>query len=154
MTTHAHNILALDLGTNTGWAVRDRDGNIFHGTEKFSLRKKDHPGKRWEDFREWLFLSLNAHQIHVIAYEDVRRHEGTRAAHVYGAFEALTQMAAKIRGMRLLPVGVGVIKKHWTGKGNANKREMIVEARRRGFTPDTDNAADALAILHWAQEQE
>lgn len=27
-------------------------------------------------------------------------------------------------------------------------------ARCRGFRPDSDNAADALAILHWAIDQE
>jgi len=150
MTAHAHNILALDLGTHTGWAIRDRDGDQIYGTIKFPNRKKDHPGQRWRAFRAWLFSMLLERQIHILAYEDVRRHEGTSAAHVYGAFLALTQMVASPHGITLLPVGVGVIKKAWTGRGNASKQDMIAEAHRRGFKPDTDNAADALAILDWA----
>jgi len=154
MTIHAYNILALDLGTNTGWAVRSRDGVITHGTCRFLHAKLKHPGMRWSMFRGWLVMMVAHHHIHRIAYEEVRRHEGTTAAHVYGAFEALTQLTAAVQNIPLLPAGVGVIKKHWTGKGNANKDAMIAEAHRRGFTPDTDNAADALAILDWAATQE
>jgi len=154
MTTHAHNILALDLGTNTGYAVQRRDGSQRYGTVKYTKRKMEHPGHRWAEFRTWLSVLLETEQIHLVVYEDVRRHEGTMAAHVYGAFEALMQMGAVTRNIPVVPVGVGVVKKAWTGFGNASKAAMIDEARRRGFDPDTDNAADALAILHWAVVQE
>lgn len=143
-------ILALDLGMNTGWALRNRDGLLRYGTEKFTHRRRCHPGQRWLDFRSWLNRTLDAQQVHVIAYEDVRRHLGTDAAHAYGAFLAVLQMAAASQNIELIPVAVGTIKKHWTGSGSAKKDAMIAEAKRRGFTPDTDNAADALAVLSWA----
>ena len=44
---------------------------------------------------------------------------------------------------------MGTIKKHATGTGNAGKAEMIA-ARVRGFNPQDDNEADALALLAWA----
>ncbi|WP_269497802.1 hypothetical protein [Castellaniella sp. S9] len=151
---HDRNLLALDLGTHTGWAVRRRDGTIIHGTESFSPRKSWGPGQRWKRYRSWLAQIIDREQVHAITYELVHRHLGTEAAHAYGAFQALTEMSAEGRNIELLPVGVGVIKRHWTGKGNADKAAMIAEAKRRGFRPDSDNAADALAILHWAIEQE
>lgn len=151
---HARNVLALDLGTHTGWAVRRRDGTISHGTESFSPRKSWTPGQRWLRYRSWLSALIEREQVHAIAYELVHRHLGTEAAHAYGAFQALTEMSAEGRNIELLPVGVGVIKQGWTGKGNADKAAMIAEAKRRGFTPDTDNAADALAVLSWACMQE
>ena len=49
-------------------------------------------------------------------------------------------------------VPVGSIKKHATGKGNADKAAMIDAARARGFSPADDNEADAIAILLWAIE--
>ena len=49
---------------------------------------------------------------------------------------------------------MGTIKKHATGKGNAGKAAMIAAARARGFAPQDDNEADALALLAWAVAQE
>lgn len=147
-------ILALDLGTKCGYAIRNRDGKIVHGTEAFTPRKSWTPGQRWQRFRGWLSETIVKNQVNAIVYEDVRRHIGTDAAHAYGAFLALMELAADSHRLTLAPVGVGVIKKHWTGRGNAKKDEMLAEAKRRGFRPETDNDADALAILDWAIKQE
>jgi Holliday junction resolvasome RuvABC endonuclease subunit len=45
---------------------------------------------------------------------------------------------------------VGTIKRHITGKGNADKQAVIAAVRERGFSPADDNEADAIAILLWA----
>ena len=147
-------ILALDLGTKTGYAIRTRCGKTIYGTESFTPRKSWTPGQRWQRFRSWLSSTIVVNQINSIAYEDVKRHIGTDAAHVYGAFLALVEMLADTHNLTLQPVGVGTVKKHWTGKGNAKKDEMVAEAKRRGLHPDGDNSADALAILDWAIKQE
>ena len=49
-------------------------------------------------------------------------------------------------------VPVGTIKRHATGKGNADKAAMVAAVRARGFSPADDNEADAIAILLWALE--
>jgi len=36
-------ILALDLGTTTGWALRFGDGGTTSGTMTFSPARRDHP---------------------------------------------------------------------------------------------------------------
>jgi Holliday junction resolvasome RuvABC endonuclease subunit len=59
---------------------------------------------------------------------------------------------AELRGVPYEGVPVGTIKRHATGKGNANKDAMIAAARARGFSPADDNEADAIAILFWALE--
>ena len=59
---------------------------------------------------------------------------------------------AELRGIPYQGVPVGTIKKHATGKGNADKQAMIAAARARGFSPADDNEADAIAILFWALE--
>lgn len=143
------NILALDLGTHTGYAYHIRGAGIRHGTETFR-GEKSHPGTRWQEFRMWLHQIVDAEQIHLIAYEDVRRHNGTTAAHVYGGFRSMTEMVAQQHNVPMIGFGVGVVKKAWTGRGNADKQLMIEAARDRGFYPLDDNAADALAILHCA----
>ncbi|WP_053497146.1 hypothetical protein [Achromobacter xylosoxidans] len=148
------NILALDLGTKLGWAVRSRDGRVAHGTQVFTPRASWSRGQRWLRARSFLSELITSRQVHAIAYEDVKRHMGTDAAHAYGAFLCLVEMLADSHRLRLLPVGVKTIKKHWTGNGNADKAAMEAQARARGFRPESDNDADALAILHWAVAQE
>jgi len=55
---------------------------------------------------------------------------------------------AELRGVPYEGVPVGTIKRHATGKGNADKDAMIAAAR--GFSPADDNEADAIALLLWA----
>lgn len=150
------NILALDLGTKMGYAVKPREGRIVHGTQIFTPRSSWTPGQKWQRVRSWLSETIAAHNVGRIVFEDVRRHAqgAVLAAHAYGGYRAMMEMVADQHGVELVTVGVGAIKKHWTGKGNATKPDMIKEAKRRGYRPDTDNAADALAILDWAVAQE
>ena len=50
-------------------------------------------------------------------------------------------------------VPVGTIKRHATGKGNADKASVIAAVQALGFNPVDDNEADALALLDWAIAQ-
>lgn len=150
------NILALDFGTFCGWAIADRDTGIAYGTERFMQRNAWHPGQRWTHFRAWLSKLIHTQQISVVYFEDVKRHAGTMAAHAYGGFLAMTELVCQQYNVRMEGVGVGTVKHHWTGKGNADKVRMIAEAKRRGFNvkADEDDTADALAVLHLALERE
>ena len=56
----------------------------------------------------------------------------------------------ELRGIPYEGVPVGTIKRHATGKGNAPKQAMIDAVRAKGFSPEDDNEADAIAILLWA----
>ncbi|MCL5459626.1 hypothetical protein M3M33_13405, partial [Loigolactobacillus coryniformis] len=58
-------------------------------------------------------------------------------------------MYAYRRGIPCLGVGVGQIKKFWTGNGRATKEMMIAEANKRGFDTDNANCADAIALLNY-----
>ena len=146
-------ILALDLGTTTGWAMRGHDGLITSGTASFRPRRFDGGGMRYLRFVNWLTeLDQLAGPIATIWFEEVRRHAGTDAAHVYGGLMATLTAWAEMRGVPYQGVPVGTIKKHATGKGNASKAMMIEAAQARGHRPVDDNEADAIAILHWALE--
>lgn len=149
------NILAIDIGTTTGWARSSRDGSIASGSESFAVRRMEAAGQRWLKFRAFLNEQrLQAGEIHAVYYEDVKQHAGTLAAHVYGGFLACLEMWCAANNVRLVGVGVGAIKKHWTGKGNADKAAMCETARAKGFRPKDSNEADALAILSLAQHLE
>src|SRR4051794_34066015 len=47
-------ILSLDLGTNTGWAIRLPGGSIQSGSTSFRPSRYDGGGMRYLRFRGWL----------------------------------------------------------------------------------------------------
>jgi hypothetical protein len=146
-------ILALDLGTTTGWALRSQDGLITSGTVSLRPGRFDGGGMRYLRFANWLAeLERLSGPISAIWFEEVRRHAGTDAAHVYGGLMATLTAWGEMRCVPYQGVAVGTIKRHATGKGNASKQDMVAAARARGFSPADDNEADAIAILLWAIE--
>lgn len=153
------NILAIDIGTTTGWASCDRNGTVRSGSEDFSVGRMEKPGHRWLKFRAFLNEQRAGGEIHAVYYEQVMAHgtkqnPNTIAAHVYGGFLACLEMWCAANNVPLRPVGVGQVKKHWTGMGNADKAAMVQTARAKGFRPKDNNEADALAILSLARHQE
>jgi len=146
-------ILALDLGTTTGWALRTACGQITSGTAGFRPGRFDGGGMRYLRFANWLAeLDRLSGPISAIWFEEVRRHVATDAAHVYGGLMATLTAWAERGGVPYDGVPVGTIKRHVTGKGNADKDAVIAAVRARGFQPADDNEADALALLLWAIE--
>lgn len=146
-------ILALDLGTTTGWALRGSDGNITSGTEHFKPQRFERGGMRFLRFRRWLTeLKSHADGIGTLYFEEVRRHASTDAAHAYGGFLATLTAWCEHHQIPYQGVPVGTIKKHATGKGNAGKENVIASVRARGHEPCDDNEADALALLLWAMQ--
>ncbi|MDO9053394.1 MAG: hypothetical protein Q7U37_05630 [Gallionella sp.] len=144
-------ILALDLGTTTGWALMTRDGSITSGTESFKPHRFEGGGMRFLRFKRWLTeIKQTSDSIDAVYFEEVRRHLGVDAAHAYGGFMAHLTAWCEHHQIPYQGVPVGTIKKHATGKGNASKDEMIAAAKVRGHSPADDNEADALALLHYA----
>lgn len=147
-------ILALDLGTTTGWALRGAGGLVTSGTVSLKPKRFEGGGMRYLRFTGWLDeIQSLAGPIAAIWFEEVRRHAGTDAAHVYGGLMGTLTAWAELRGIPYEGVPVGTIKRHATGKGNANKDAMIAAAVAHGYAPKDDNEADALAILHWAMDE-
>jgi hypothetical protein len=146
-------ILALDLGTTTGWAVRTRRCTILHGTAEFRPSRFEGGGMRYLRFGKWLDQTLEiTGGVDAVYYETVRRHLGTDAGHVFGGLLATLTAWCEAQSIPYSGVPVGTWKRHACGKGNADKSEVIAAMRARGFRPADDNEADAIAILLWAVE--
>ena len=139
--------LALDLGTTTGFAYSSARGCIFSGAWDFKPKKYENRGMRFIRFHNELDTLHKQSPITMLWFEAVRRHLGTDAAHIYGGLLAKVEEWCEINGVPYEGVAVATIKKFWTGKGNANKEAMVAEAVRRGYEPDTDDEADAIALL-------
>ena len=149
-STRSSAILALDLGTTTGWA--SRIGGIVHsGTVSFRPSRYDGGGMRYLRFQRWLdALAHDGGGLGTIYFEEVRRHAGTDAAHLYGGFLATLTAWCEREQVAYQGVPVGTIKRFATGKGNAGKDLVIAAMTALGHAPADDNEADALALMHWA----
>ncbi|WP_342270494.1 helix-turn-helix transcriptional regulator [Rickettsia endosymbiont of Orchestes rusci] len=119
-------ILALDLGTITGWALHYNNGSITSGTENFKMDKFEGGGMVFLCFRQWLVDLKNSEGgFDEVYFEAVRSHKGIDAAHKYGGFLATLTAFCEHHQIPYLGVPVGTIKKHITGKGNATKYAVI-----------------------------
>lgn len=150
MTAPAKALLALDLGTMTGYAV-GTPGCVVTGRLDLKPGRHEGGGMRYLRFRRHLDEIHAATPIAEVAYEEVRRHVGTDAAHVYGGLLAQLTAWCEENGVPYKGEPVGSIKKFATSKGNASKSEMIEAVRSWGYNPLDDNEADAIAIWHLRQ---
>jgi len=145
-------ILAIDLGTTTGWACRPLHGPIAYGYATFKAGRYEGGGMRYLRFKQWLteLKGTVGGEIQSIYFEEVRRHASTDSAHVYGGLMATLTSWCEHHKIPYQGVPVGTIKKHATGKGNASKEDMIAAMVGMGYQVTDDNVADALSLLHWA----
>jgi len=144
-------ILAIDPGTKCGWACNTDP--MQYGTLNLATKREEGGGMRYVRLRKKLTeLNVNLGGVDMVVYEEVRRHLGTDAAHVYGGITAVIQMWCEGYEIPYLSVPVGKIKKHATGKGNAPKSDVVdaVWLDHKLFNRPTEDEADAIALLDWA----
>ena len=150
-------ILALDLGTKTGWACSFDGGS---GVWNLTPGRHESSGMRWLKFQQSLYIVQNT--IELVVYEEIARHLGTHAAHIYGGLVAILQQWCLDNKIDYQGIPVGTIKKFATGKGNASKDMMIKAAKEfveKGTPGDVvkqvedDNEADAICLLAYAEKQ-
>lgn len=137
-------VLGLDLGTRCGWALVE-GVQIVSGVWDLRPRRFEGGGMR--------MLRLRRHLAELaptrVFLEEVRRHAGTDAAHVYGGMLGIVSAWCEECGVPYAGVPVGTVKRRATGKGNAGKGEMVEAARREFSRPElaSEDEADALWVL-------
>jgi Holliday junction resolvasome RuvABC endonuclease subunit len=147
--------VGFDIASKCGWAVLDSatGERIQSGTWVCSIRRGEGHGMRAlrlrrlvADLHAELTAQLKPGEWIQWAYEEVKRHVATYAAQVHG--ELLGAVLGELESLgesAYVGVGVGEIKKHATGKGNASKTAMIAAARERWSLDSVgEDEADAL----------
>jgi len=142
-------ILALDTATKTGFCLL-KDGKVYEsGVQDFSKRRGESNGLMFLRFRKWLEEML-ASGIRLVVYEQAH-HRGGAATEIGVNLTGRVQEACAERGIEFATVHTTTLKKFATGKGNADKKEMIVKAQGiLGRPPIDDNEADAIHAAKWA----
>lgn len=144
------NALAYDLGSKCGWAAL-HDGARFSGLLKTTPTRFESNAMRFIKFKKYVREHILSFKPEMVFYERVERHVGTVAAHVYaGYYTALTTMLSEeFPSIPYHGLSVQEIKKHGTGRGNADKNMMMLAAGRRWPEQEltTSDVADALWAL-------
>lgn len=102
METTTKSLLALDLGTTCGWALFTAAGvRLASGVWQLDA---DPRRSRFELFRLRVTSTVGAHKVTRIAYEHVRRHAATTAAHVFGGWLAALDEVKHRTAVQLVPM--------------------------------------------------
>jgi hypothetical protein len=144
-------ILALDMASNCGWAFQAEDGAIDSGVTPF-LGTRD-PGYRWLRFDCWLD-AWEELKPDLIAYEEPIVYFKHRNGLGQGfGFEAILRLHCARKGIRCEGVNISALKKWATGHGNATKWQMVTFARQIKPNIQSDDEADALLLLSYANQR-
>lgn len=161
------NVIALDLGTTTGYACNVDDahfyGEILLATPKELREQTKTRGNRRGDLRVerlfwWLRYSGTQWRPQVVVFEDVQFASSTYQTQLWSSLRTAVWLAfSRSYSAPIIDcVPVQTLKKFATGAGGADKAAMIVAARLAPGKFDirpklSDNEADALALHKWAQ---
>lgn len=153
-------ILALDLGTKTGFAWNRGDeffcGTWLLGTDT-EIRKwgKQRLSRTGDPRVERLCTRITAlGHFDIIVFEDVQFASSTYAVQLWASLRAAVWLCGKAKKFEAVPVGT--LKKYATGNGAADKAAMsgFLELRHPNlWTPALgDDAVDAVWLWLFAKE--
>lgn len=142
-------ILGLDPGTKCGYANNySKDASGFWD---LTPKRLEGPGMRYLRFRNFL-VQMIAYGAELVAFEEVRRHAGTAAAHVYGGIVANIMSICEEKKILYTSVPIGTWKKIVTGKGTTKPADYLKFVQANGAPGCTsEDEAAALCILEWAE---
>lgn len=162
-------MLALDLGTSTGWALYSYalPGRIASGTRKLASEKElREQRKTFRDraadirfLRLDLFLRNELLPVDEVWFEDVKFVRSQAQGQLWAGFRTVVSLLYNRFGGAIYPIPVQTLKLSGTGHGNATKEMMLHAAQKSPFlapylqqlgrVPD-DNEVDALLLLQMA----
>lgn len=135
-------LLSLDVATKTGWKTASASG-----VWDLKPNRGESEGMRVVRFKSKVRELIVLEGITIISYE---RPAGMHKGSIMVASEmigVLKDLCIELN-VDLACYSASEIKKHATGKGNANKDAMIAKAVELGFNPKDDNEADAIHLYN------
>lgn len=148
-------LLALDLATSTGFALRSANGLIQSGSQRF--QKGLAVGPFLIAYERWLAESLTVWQPEVVAFEApwvggvTHQDTARKLMCLAGVTEMACLKAPSVQ--RHFEANNASVRKHFLGKGRGDRKELkrlaIDACRARGWDPENDDEADALALLDY-----
>ena len=162
---------AFDLASVTGFAIGSAGGVPVYGAHKLPRTGRDY-GHFGDAFATWLRAMIREHHIGLIVYETPVLPAKTNIETLRKLYSLGTVAEMVVRRLNLQPdtsidiweTDMQTVRSHFIGVTRAPKgiepkarrpwmkRRIIEECRARGWSPEDDNAADALSIWSFACE--
>jgi len=149
-------VLALDLSTRVGWAAwAPGESCPAWGVQSLPRTGSD-VGRYLDAYRVWLAEMINQLSPGRVVMEAPILPSTTNLAttrKLYG-LAGVTELVARDHEVAAMEVNNAQVRRHFAGVGRgkreAMKRAVVNACRERGWQPDTDDEADALAVLDYA----
>lgn len=143
--------LAIDFGNPLGFC----SGKNLHGFIPIKAKARG-LGFLW--FYKWVERWITVSKVRKIAYEKPTGRGQPQVMSAHGFYEGCVQMLCDYHGIKYVSVYPASLKKYITGKGRAEKEEMIARVRELMKIPEDrpldNNQADAIAVWLWATDPE
>lgn len=157
-------IIAIDPGNNTG-LVHGYDAvspqiELHNFTPKPATKKRKAEEKHlrygmlWVRLQDILIPISDVPNIHVICENAAGFMKGKSAVEVSNKYRGVVEAFCAVHEIQYTAIQPNDLQRWATGKGKAEKSEMIkVATDRYGFAGTDDNQADALLMWHFLKEQ-
>jgi Holliday junction resolvasome RuvABC endonuclease subunit len=141
-------ILALDIATHTGWCTK-----TAHGVWDLSAKRDESKGIRLIRLKAKVREICELEQIDLVVFERSQgRHQN--AVIIQSELHGVVKLFCHENGIEYMAFSPSQIKKHATGKGNANKEAMIKACiDKYGIIPIDDNEADSIHLWDFANKE-
>lgn len=164
------NTLSLDLGRSTGWSIAKEglvidSGTILLATKNEDVEQHKQNGDRFYDIRfkrliDFITDKALSHDIRRIVFEDVLFASSAKQVQLWTTFRAAIWATVYNYPNRLQAfcVAVGTLKMFATGRGDAEKSDMLAALKAKNLFTSTsldkmdDNEVDAIWLSLYAME--
>tara|TARA_R110002074_G_scaffold114748_2_gene245295 strand:- start:577 stop:1020 length:444 start_codon:yes stop_codon:yes gene_type:complete len=142
-------ILSLDIASTTGWCL----DKYLYGTWDFKTRKDESMGMKLIRFLAKLKEVYELEKFDIVVYERPAGRHAHAIIHQAKLIGVLEQFCEE-NNVEYKSYSASEIKKFATGKGNANKQQMIDAAKHKyHYLGNDDNEADAMHMRYLAKEE-
>ena len=121
--------LSVDPATHTGWGIHHWLTGVQSGVQDFTGPKHEPVGLKLHRFRLWFESQLQATDISVVIFEEPH-HRGQSTNILLGMTAHIKELCAS-HDIPHVPIRSMTLKKFATGKGHADKDEMVAAAIER-----------------------
>lgn len=157
-------IIAIDPGNKTGLVygydcltprIELCDFTPKSATKKRAADEKHiRYGSLWNKLQRTILPVPNIESVHVICENAAGFMKGKSAVEVSNKYRGVVEAFCAVHEIQYTAIQPNDLQRWATGKGKAEKSEMIkVATDRYGFTGTDDNQADALLMWHFLKEQ-
>lgn len=142
-------VLGLDVSTKTGWVAIDAMGSVECGEKQFKSLKGIARVDAFLGFTVELCETYAPVTVYIEGYGYANKHSLVTLVEIGTAI----RLALHSEGITPVEVAPNVLKKYATGKGNAQKDQIMLAVYKKwGFEAETNNIADAFVLAQMAAD--